>query len=90
MTLGDLLTIGGGAIVVAVIVQLIKPFVAERLVPLAAVGIGILLAVAASAILGQVTPEALGNAALAGLLAGASAVGIYNVQKPVGLLGPKE
>ena len=79
LTLQSCLTVAGAAVVVAIIVQLVKQWVAERFVPLLAVAVGVGLVLGASAILGNTTAEQLGNGALTGLLAGASAIGIYDL-----------
>lgn len=90
MILNDLQTVAGVAILVAILVQLFKGLVEDRSVPLLAVIVGIVVGVLASIALGQSAPVDIGNAVLTGLLGGASAVGLYQVQKPIGLLRSKE
>ncbi len=80
LTLNDLLTVSGLAVVVTIITQLVKGFVDERWVPLLAVAVGIVLAVVASVALGLYGVAAVAQAALTGLLGGAAAIGIYEVQ----------
>ena len=90
LTLNDLLTVSGLAVVITIIVQLAKGWVEERFVPLFAVAVGIVLAVLASVVLQQYGPEAVAQAVLTGLLGGASAIGIYKLQQPAGVLKGKE
>ncbi len=89
MTLNDLLTVSGLAVVVTILTQLFKGFVDERWVPLFAVAIGITLAVGASVALGLYGVPAVAQAILTGLLGGAAAIGIYTLQQPTGLLKGK-
>jgi len=79
LNLASLLSVAGAAVVVSVIVQIVKPWIMERLIPLSSVLIGMGLVLLASVILGHTGAEELGNAALTGLLAGASAIGIYDL-----------
>lgn len=88
--LAELLTTGGIAVVVTILVQLLKGgVVAERAIPWLAVALGMAIAVAAAAALGQRAAADLGNAALTGFLGGAAAIGLYQLQRPIGLLGPR-
>ena len=88
MTLNDLATVGGLAVVVTIIVQLFKGFVTERWVPLFAVGVGVAVSMLAAWALGMYGWANVGQAMLTGLLAGATAIGIYEVA-PRNVLGPK-
>lgn len=90
MILNDLLTVGGATVAVLIFVQLFKQYLpATYIAAIATILVGPLLVLAAALALGQTSPEALGNALLTGFLAGAGAVGLYNVQKPLGLMPPK-
>ena len=89
LTVTDLMTVAGGAVVITIILQGIKQWIRADLVPVSAWGLGILLAEGAALVTGVRSPELLANAALAGLLAGSSATGLYAAQRPLGLLGPK-
>jgi hypothetical protein len=89
LTLNDLLTVTGLAVVVNVVVQLAKGLIEERWTPLFAVGVGVAVAVLATAALGQYGVQAVGQALLTGLLAGATAVGLYKLQNGT-VLKPKE
>ncbi len=80
MTLSDPLSVGGAAVVVTLLVQLLKPWVPEKLVPHTTALIGIVVVVAAAVVLGQTSAEQLGNAVLTGFLAGTAAVGLYELQ----------
>lgn len=83
MELSDLLTLGGASIIVVIVTEVIKRAAnlsAEanaRFGPLLAVFVGVVACVAAAAS----TASDLGQAALTGLLAGASAAGIYSFTK---------
>ena len=90
ITLTDFQTVGGAVVVIAVLTQLLKGHLTKQATPLVAVLLGIVVVVAAELALGHSEPEAIGNAVLRGLLAGAAAVGLYDVQKPVGLLRSKK
>lgn len=89
LSLTDLQTVAGVAVVLTILTQLAKSYVPERLIPATAVVAGIALSVLATLALGSGSAEAIGNAALTGLLGGASAIGIYQVQKPLSILPPK-
>ena len=89
LTLSDLLTSGGVAVVVVLLVQLVKRFIPEGYVQHVAVGLGIAIAVIARLVLGPITAELVGNAVLIGFFGGLSAVGLYQVQQPLGLLAAK-
>lgn len=89
LSISDLLTVSGLAVVITIIVQLAKGLVEERFVPLFAVAVGVVLAVVASVVLQQYGPEAVAQAVLTGFLGGASAIGIYSLQKPAGVLKGK-
>jgi hypothetical protein len=89
LTLTDVRTVAGAAAIVAILVQLLKPWIPERLVPVAAVVAGVAVSVAATLAQGVFTAEQIGNAVLTGLLAGACAVGLYQLQRPLSLLPPK-
>jgi len=81
MTPADLLTLGGAAIVVAIVVEVLKRALGwsgatvDRFGPLLAVVVGTLIVGLAGALQGA-DPLA---STLTGLLAGASAVGLYDV-----------
>jgi hypothetical protein len=90
LTISDLLTVSGLAVVITIVVQLAKGWIEERFVPLFAVAVGVCLAVIASVVLQQYGPEAVAQAVLTGLLGGASAIGIYKLQQPTGVLKGKE
>lgn len=87
MQLGDLLTIGGASVIVSLLVQLVKPLLPARLVPLMALAIGVLIVGLAA--VANVYAQAAGQAVLTGILAGAGAIGLYEVQAPVGFLRSK-
>jgi len=89
MQLTDLLTVGGLALVVTIVVQLAKGFVAERFVPLFAVSAGIAVGVLVTYALGLLSVETVAQAILTGILAGAAAIGIYEVA-PRSVLKPKD
>ncbi len=89
LTLNDLLTVGGLAVVVNILVQLAKGWVEDRFIPLFAVGVGMAVAVAATAALQHYGVEAVAQALLTGLLAGATAIGLYKLQNGA-VLKPKE
>jgi hypothetical protein len=80
LTLNDLLTVAGVAVVTGLLVQVLKRWIAEDLIPVLALVVGIALAVAASVALGLVGAENLGNAVLTGLLGGSAAIGLYETQ----------
>ena len=81
LTLHDLLTLGGATAVVTILVQVAKSYLPDRAVPVAALLIGIIVCLLSALALGQSGGEALGNAILIGLLAGAAAIGVYKGQK---------
>lgn len=87
MQINDILTVGGAAVVVVPLVQVLKAYVAERYVPLLALVVGIVVVVAAA--LAHIYAQDLGNAVLTGILAGLAAQGLYKVQGGV-IVGPKE
>ena len=89
LTVTDLMTVAGGAVVITIILQGIKQWIRSDLIPVGAWLLGIAIAEGAALVIGARTPEALANAALAGFLAGSTATGLYAAQKPLGLLGPK-
>ncbi len=89
LKLADLLTVPGAAVVIGILVQLLKRYVAEQSVPILAILGGVAIALLATLALGQREVMALGNAALTGFLGGSAAVGFYELQKPLGLLGKK-
>lgn len=80
MTLTDVLTIGGAAVVTSIITQVIRTAVAwspattDRFGPALAVAVG----VAVTLLAGAATGADLIQSGLTGLLAGASAVGLYD------------
>ncbi len=90
ITLTDLQTIGGAVVVIALLVQLLKGRISKQATPLVAILLGVVVVVAAELALGLSGSEAIGNAVLRGLLAGAASVGLYDVQKPTGLLRSKK
>lgn len=85
MTTADLLTVAGLAIATTLVVKIItsawKPTVEQldRFGPLLAVGVALLLGVPAALYLGSDPVQAV----LTGLIAGASAAGIYDTTKTV-------
>jgi hypothetical protein len=85
---------GGAAIIVSILVQILKSRLPADLIPLAALLIGVLLVegatIAVGLTAGTFAPIAAFNALLTGILAGASSIGLYEVQRPTGLLAPKE
>lgn len=89
MQLTDLQTTAGLAVVVAFLVQIGKRYIAEDRVPLFALGLGVALAVLATAALGNYGVPAVAQAILTGLLGGAASIGLYAVA-PRGLLPAKE
>lgn len=89
-TLNDLMSITGAAVVIAVVVNICKRWIADDFVPLFSVGVGMVLVVLASLALGNWGAEAVGNALLTGFLAGAAAVGLYDLQKPLRVLTSKD
>lgn len=83
-TLTYVTTVAGCAAVTAIIVEVIiraagAGFSVDRFGPLLALGIGILVAVLATAALGIGTSQTFGQAVLTGLLAGASAMGLHDI-----------
>ena len=88
----DLLTVGGLAILLTLLVQLIKPGIRSEWIPTAAVILGIIIAVAASWVTDLTSKQQIADAVLTGILAGFSSVGLYQVQAraPVVLLKSKE
>ena len=89
LTLADLLTVGGLSLLVTILVQLAKPYLPEKQIPLFSIAVGVLVAVVTSLALGRVGAEPVGQAILTGVLGGAAAIGIYQLQQPTGLLKPK-
>ena len=89
MQLSELQTVAGLMVVVTILVNVFKRYVSEDRVPLLALGLGVAIAVLGAAALNQYGVQNVAQAILTGLLAGASAIGLYQVQKPVGLLPPK-
>lgn len=89
LELADLTTITGGTVVITILVQLLKTNVPRRWIAHLAVVLGLVLAIVASLVLGKTSAEDLGNAALAGFLAGASSVGLYQLQRPAAFLTSK-
>ena len=89
MQTSDLLDVTGAAVLIAIIIQLIKEWVPEKLIPHAAVGIGIVVVLIAQWTVGAMGKPDVVNSILTGILAGASASGLYSIQKPLGLLKGK-
>ncbi len=85
MTVAEVVTLGGAIVVVTILTEVIKRAAAmtegqvARFGPLIAVFLGIVVTVAAS--LAQGTDPVAGG--LTGLIAGASASGIYSYAKPM-------
>ncbi len=94
MTANDAMTVGGAAVLVAILAQVLKGLISERIVPFLAIGLGILVVdgatAAAGLTAGTLTPLDLFNGLLTGIIAGASSIGLYQVQKPAGILSPKQ
>ncbi len=81
MDLSTVVTLAGASVVVTILVQIVKAYLADdRAVRLAALALGVLVVVLAGLALGHATPEQLGTDVVTGILAGASAVGLYHVQ----------
>lgn len=82
--------VGGAAIIVSILVQIAKSRIPADWVPIAALLMGIALVEAATVALGlsggNLTPIALFDGALTGIIAGASSIGLYEVQRPTGVL----
>ncbi len=90
VTLASLLTVGGVALIVTILMQVAKKWMSSSAVPgVAVILAGPAIALAASFALGQRNAQQLGQAVLTGFLGGAGAVSLSQVQKPSGLLGPK-
>lgn len=79
INLQSLLFAAPAAIVVSLIVQIVKGWIVERFIPVAAVLIGMALVLVASILLEKTSIVELGNAALTGFMAGASAIGLYDL-----------
>jgi uncharacterized YccA/Bax inhibitor family protein len=83
LTVNDLLTLGGAAVVVTIVVEVIKRAAAmndaaiARFGPLLSVAIGVVVCMAAA----FAQNASYAEAALTGLLAGATASGIYSFAK---------
>ena len=83
LTVNDLLTLGGASIVVTILVEIIKRAAAmsdaqiSRFGPLLSVGLGVVIACAAAFSQSAAYSEAI----LTGILAGATASGIYSFAK---------
>lgn len=90
LSIADLRTVQGGMIIVAIIVQVSKPFIPERVIQLYALGVGVLLSIGATFAMGLVSLQEVSNGALIGFLAAASAIGLYKIQKGIGVLQPKK
>lgn len=79
----DLLTVAGATVVVTIIVEVLmraikpSPETKDRIGPLVAVGVGVLVVGAAALYNGA----DLGQALLTGLLSGAAAIGLYDVAR---------
>lgn len=84
-TLADLTTVAGIATVVTILTQIIlnaanlSDDASNRWGPLLAIGLGILVAVAAAFALGQTGGQELSQAAYTGLLGGATAIALHGV-----------
>jgi len=79
INLQSLLFAAPAAVVVSIIVQIVKPWIVERFIPLASVLIGMGIVLIASVLLEKTAVVELGNAALTGFMAGASAIGLYDL-----------
>ncbi len=95
LTVASLATVAGDAAVTAIIVQLVlnalqlPQATMDRVGPVLAVGVGILVALVATLSLGIATPDGIIQAVLTGLAAGTSAMGIHNlITKTGGLATP--
>ena len=89
LTVADLLSLSGNAVVVAIVVELLKRTLAwsddftARFAPLTACAAGVVLAVLASLLLAGDLPQA----ALTGFLGGALAAGLYDAaSEPIAAL----
>lgn len=94
MTALDAMSTGGAAIIVSILVQILKSRLPSDLIPLAALLLGVLLVEGATLAVrltaGEFVPLDAFDALLTGILAGASSIGLYEVQRPTGLFSPKE
>lgn len=93
MTANDAMTVGGAAVLVSILVQVIKGALPEEWIPRLALLLGIVVVDGATLAVhltaGTLTPIVLFDGFLTGLIAGASSIGLYKVQQPIGILGPK-
>src|ERR1700741_998494 len=89
LTLSGLVTIGGVAVLVAIVVQALKRALPSGAVPPVALVVGALVGLLASWALGRTAPAELGQAVLTGVVGGAVAVHLYELQKPIGILPQK-
>ncbi len=71
-------TVAGLALLVGIVIQVLKPLVAAKVVPYLALGLGLVLAVLIGFALGRITStELLASYLVGGLLAGLAAIGGY-------------
>ena len=90
MDISTVATLAGASVVVAILVQVVKAYLADdRAVRLAALALGVVVVVLAGLALGHATPAQLGTDVVTGLLAGAASVGLYHVQGGA-ILPPRE
>ena len=87
--LTDLGTVAGVAVLVTILMQVVKQWLPAEWTALGAVVLGVLLALFGTVALDVVGRREVVQAIITGLLGGASAIGIYQVQKPAGVLPPK-
>lgn len=81
MDISTVITLAGASVVVAILVQIVKDWLTnDREIRVAALALGAVVVVLAGLSLGHSTPAQLGTDVVTGILAGASAVGLYHVQ----------
>ena len=89
-TLASLATVAGAAAVVSIVLQIILTAMAlpdamqTRWGPLMALALGIIFVVGAALVTGSQDGASLGQAALTGLFAGATAMGLHNLVTKTG------
>lgn len=92
LTLADLTNVAGAVVLVTILVEVLKRALAltdaavDRFGPALALGLGVVIVVAATLLTVPITAAAIGQAVLTGLLAGAGAMGLSDA---VGTILPK-